>query len=789
VTNNKVAGHPVPTKLLHRSADYDPALLPEAEALSRVFRASSSNGNPFGNLPPPGSKAYASTVSSPVLQATLAHVAAQVGVPVYPPGDMAAACRGCQILRGALRDNGASLVGEPQWRGCLQLSAFVENGEYWAHELSRGNAYYDEASTQAKFEGILADKEAGKITAPHVCTTMETIYAGWTVQRPPPWGELDGPSHAINPCEGCSFRGQVTTPLQTAHAYANLTDGFVAKLGGPSTGVYRRVEDPVSGKVDYNRISSWAPTSIKLAEHPVTSKGSLLILETVDPSGKVDTTEINLNELHNAAKTADKVQGLGLDAPQGAQSSALRQSFMNMRVSKRAQGDTIVLLDHMGWRDDLRAFAIGDQLLVENHKVLPAIYQNDRDRAISGNYITAGNPDDWQKAATLFTTDPRPEVHAMIAAAFASPLAQLSLEHNLLTSFYSQGSGVGKTTLMRLAASVWGSRKTVKQSTDTATAIQATLKQIYSMPLLWDEFARGTIDDQKVLADFLFRFVEGSEKSRGTVTGGLQLSGEWQTLMMLAGNFSVLNMMPQASNDEAGMARVLEFELTAVAMRIAAHLTQGVFTENYGWAGRLMVIHILKNRDYVRQVLRAADEQLRIDLGDDPRNRILYATGAAIITAAHLVRKFQILPLHCGLVRDAVIAAIKRSTISIANFQRATNGITLLGKYVSEHQHRMVVFPLAGGMQGVAGAPNYLSPRNDKLPVVIEHNAVAQTVTVNRNEFVRWLKAGQHNPDIRLRDIQGTQGASLNRAVLAGQTPFVTASMDVITVPSPLVGL
>jgi hypothetical protein len=64
---------------------------------------------------------------------------------------------GCGFLRDALADGGADYKN-PLWNLSVLCTAFMENGNAFAHEISKGHAGYTQAATQALYDRKVADR-------------------------------------------------------------------------------------------------------------------------------------------------------------------------------------------------------------------------------------------------------------------------------------------------------------------------------------------------------------------------------------------------------------------------------------------------------------------------------------------------------------------------------------------------------------------------------------------------------------------------------------------------------
>jgi hypothetical protein len=97
---------------------------------------------------------------------------------------------GCGFLREA-RANGGADYKNPLWNLSVLCSAFMENGNAIAHEISRGHATYTHAETQQHFERKIAEKDRG-VGRPS-CAAIR--------------------SNGCSACAACPHFGKITSPL------------------------------------------------------------------------------------------------------------------------------------------------------------------------------------------------------------------------------------------------------------------------------------------------------------------------------------------------------------------------------------------------------------------------------------------------------------------------------------------------------------------------------------------------------------------------------------------------
>lgn len=108
-----------------------------------------------------------------------------------PISEFPAVLRRCGQLNHFARMQG--VVSEPEWKACIGVLAFVEDGRAIAHEYSKGDSRYDPDETDKKFDARMG------LSGPSRCTQFQ---------------KLDNGAGDAGLCDQCTWRSVVTTPLQ-----------------------------------------------------------------------------------------------------------------------------------------------------------------------------------------------------------------------------------------------------------------------------------------------------------------------------------------------------------------------------------------------------------------------------------------------------------------------------------------------------------------------------------------------------------------------------------------------
>jgi uncharacterized protein (DUF927 family) len=255
------------------------------------------------------------------------------------------------------------------------------------------------------------------------------------------------------------------------------------------------------------------------------------------------------------------------------------------------------------------------------------------DHNISRQFAPIGDKQPWIDAAKFITDQGRQDLCAILATAFAGPLLRLIPVRGVVVSGYSRDSGIGKTTTMEIAQSVWGNPKAMQGLTDSSKSVLFKMGELRNIPVFWDELQNQ--EHTKAFVNVIFSTTQGREGSRLTRSVTLRQAGEWETMMVVCANNSVSDAIAQATTSTtAGVNRVFEFRVKKVGQKskfTTGEATQitGVVNENYGnvgveyakWLGEhpdeIRDYRTRSNLSHLQKEVKEETEERTMDCSDD----------------------------------------------------------------------------------------------------------------------------------------------------------------------------
>ena len=225
--------------------------------------------------------------------------------------------------------------------------------------------------------------------------------------------------------------------------------------------------------------------------------------------------------------------------------------------------------DRTGWHEG-GVFVLPDRSIGAAEEEV--IFQSDVPGA--NNFKSKDTIESWrEKVAALCVGNSR--LVFAISAAFASPLLHPAGAEG--GGFhYRGGSSAGKTTLLRVAASVCGGLEFMQRWRATDTGLVAMSLLHFDSPLLLDELAQL---DPKAAGEVAYMLANGSGKSRAARTGALRERANWRVLFQSAGEIGLAEHMA-----EAGKRTRAGQEIRLCEIPSDAGVGLGCFEDLHGYA-------------------------------------------------------------------------------------------------------------------------------------------------------------------------------------------------------------
>ncbi|MEW6352355.1 MAG: DUF927 domain-containing protein [Thermodesulfobacteriota bacterium] len=263
------------------------------------------------------------------------------------------------------------------------------------------------------------------------------------------------------------------------------------------------------------------------------------------------------------------------------------------------------------------------------------------DDQIAAAYRSKGTLDAWINAVRLLDGFPRAQL--AVYAAFVPPLLPILEAPNFIIDWCGRTS-TGKTTTLRVAASVWGRPEeyhpesvistwdTTKVWTERASSI------LNGLPLILDDTKRVRHPNQ--VAELLYAIASGRGRGRGNLKS-TAVTRHWRTVLLSSGE------APATSFTQDGGTRTRSIEVRGLPFGRSDETSGAIVNQlslaiksNYGHAGPLFIRWLIQNKDrwahFAEDYLRRADEYAKGGSNEAGR---LAQYAATIDMAAALVHE------------------------------------------------------------------------------------------------------------------------------------------------------
>lgn len=341
-----------------------------------------------------------------------------------------------------------------------------------------------------------------------------------------------------------------------------------------------------------------------------------------------------------------------------------------------------------GWIDDeATGFVLGNQMILKDEVVF-----NPPSKSTMGMFPAferQGTLDEWREIIDFYNK-PGFELHQFATCAgFGSILMQFIDDIACAAlHLYSKESGLGKTTAMKAAASIWGDpAELVINEQDTHNTKMNRSEVLHNLPLLIDELTNA---ESKALSTLALQFTTGKQRGR-LVSGGNseRLRGEsWSLLALTTGNTSIIERIRmKKDNPNAEAQRILEVRVEKMFTGSSSKKETDEFSRAlgkcYGHAGPIVAQHVINNLEDVKRIIQ--EIQIRVDrkagLSSENRFWSVYVTltlaGAVIAKELDLIR-FDIPELTNWAIQMLLENKAKAQDMAVSIEQT-------LNEYVNEH--------------------------------------------------------------------------------------------------------
>ncbi|UJF27450.1 DUF927 domain-containing protein [Planococcus sp. 107-1] len=272
-------------------------------------------------------------------------------------------------------------------------------------------------------------------------------------------------------------------------------------------------------------------------------------------------------------------------------------------------------------------------LMADGVKILPS---DIGEKQMLEAFEVSGTADGWINEVFEKIKD-HPKAILMVLGAFTSViLSDLKLSPFIID--LSGPTSKGKTTVLKVSASVWGNGHLVNEWNTTKVAVERKAAFLNSFPLMLDDTMKA---DEKQLKAFVYNFSGGRSKGRGSVSGS-QEEYSWNNLLLSTGETSLTDYAMQAGGAAARVLPISGLPFEDVEYDFFNELYEAI-EENHGAIG----IEFLKQWKDKKAVMLPLYKEFNAQFqkhsaGNEVLGRIARHYAAVVFTANLLNDFFQL---------------------------------------------------------------------------------------------------------------------------------------------------
>jgi uncharacterized protein (DUF927 family) len=411
-------------------------------------------------------------------------------------------------------------------------------------------------------------------------------------------------------------------------------------------------------------------------------------------------------------------------ADDGLYISRNQQRALSTYLSGVHVNGRVTLVSRTGWH------RIGERdIFVLPHETIGA-HRNENvilDSSAHGPYETRGTLQDWQQGVGTLAADHGLAILA-ISSSLAGPLLHLTGLEGGGLNFYG-GSSLGKTSLLKCGASVWGRGTTpgyVRAWRSTGNALEGVAASATDTCLILDEL--GVVEARDA-ASAIYGLANGTGKARASRSGDLREPKTWRVMLLSSGEMPVETKLAEdrGKKTRAGqLVRVLDIPCNrqrgfgafdnggpdgdAAAL---SKLFQNEAISAYGTVGPEFVRRIMaENIDgkFIREIMRSFILK-HLPLGADGQIDRAAHRLALIAAAGELSINLKLVPWVTGSSITAAAWALhrwieNRGGVEPAEIRQAVEAVRLVIEMHGESR-----FQVIGGDPDLKPVPNRLGWR------------------------------------------------------------------------------
>lgn len=606
--------------------------------------------------------------------------------------------------------------------GCNQIKYAIENRETLPYGLWFG-------ALSVAQRCVDRDAAIKAVSEDHPDYTFEkaSLKAQETTKASGPWTCTKFGEENPDGCEGCPFKGKITSPIALARKIRMPTE---------ATAPLPEIDDTVWGDADsqdllifpeylepFSRSARGSimytppatvdktgkvtqPLPIELLTRPVypykrmfsPHDGECLMIRTVMPFDGHREFMLPVDHVYSSEHLTKAVVQSGATFDPDKTKFVMKY-FIRWAEYLSSIGRAEQMRMQMGWTENRDGFVIGNTEVKADGEIIRSA-ASPLVRNVAQHLKPVGDYATWKWATTIFDR-PGFEMQAFgMLTGFGSPLMSLTTVAGASLCFLSAHSGTGKTGSLYASISIWGQPKELSLVDQGATqnGFIGRYLNLKNLPLGIDEASNAKPED---LAKLIHAVSHGKAKIRmqSSVNAEREHESSASMITFFTSNQSIYNKLETLKGSPDGeMARLIEFRLKPPDWfndDIGIEYFDK-FRFNYGHAGIEFIQHYFKRGEpYVKALVDKWYKRFNEVVGNETGYRFYRNLVAATFAGGELAIEAGIIQLDIERVFRAIILEIiqlKEDTVKLNN----TDYPALITEFFLDHWAGVLVLEEPG---------------------------------------------------------------------------------------------
>ena len=425
--------------------------------------------------------------------------------------------------------------------------------------------------------------------------------------------------------------------------------------------------------------------------------------------------------------------------------------------------------DHFGWvrnhdkvtGENYDGFIVGPHMY--SARGTSQVKLNDRAADVATSFSHEGRLDHWLPIPQMYRLLNQPFPMLMVLNSFSAPFMKFGIgtATNIAYSIWDAKGGKGKSTILEVAASVWGHPKLLLQTKGDTPASRFQKFAVHkNLPIFIDEITNISGAN---LSDLTYDIVNGREKSRSTASGtGLTKSGTWATATMFTSNKSLYELLRgYRVQSDATCMRILEMQCdfqdyvgTPTGQYIQS--IQKALEGNYGLAGPAFIQYCFQHPEVFNEIHYKSQEYANRFFKQSDERFWAYGVGIPLAVGDVVVRAGLLdynIPWLADWIEEIMFPTIRSVVKSVA-----PTGSNLLSDYLYEHISSTLTVtaekrdPSQVDPGTQSGLDTYVRGYPTK-GLFIRHELRTNTYYVSVKHFQKWCNANNLSEEVVLQDL------------------------------------